>query len=153
MKTGIIVYSHSGNTRQAAQKLLETMLGKGCEAELMEVKAANPSPEIKISQVQLTAMPEVEGFDRLVFASPVWAFSLSGVMKAYLGGLPVLKSKEINLFVTHQLPLPWMGGNKAIRQMKTLCEAKGGQVTASAVISWSNKRRERDLTNMLRKLG
>jgi NAD(P)H dehydrogenase (quinone) len=153
MKTGIIIYSQSGHTRQAAQKLLEALRAKGREAELLEVKASNTQPEMNASLVQLTNKPEVEAYDQLVFASPVWGFSLSRVMKVYLEGLPSLKGKKISLFVTHQLPLPWMGGNNAIRQMEKLCEEKGGQVTARAVICWGKKRRERDLSYMLKKLG
>ena len=153
MKTGIIIYSQTGHTRQAAQKLLEALRSKGQEAELLEVKVSNAKPETDVNLVKFTDKPEILAFDQLVFAAPVWGFSLSAVMKAYLAGLPSLKGKKISLFVTHQLPLPWMGGSHAIRQMKTLCEEKGGQVGSQAVISWGEKRRERDIAGMLNKLG
>ena len=113
MKTGIIVYSNTGNTLQAARRLQEAMKGKGQEAELLQVRAGNEKPESDVSRVRLTEKPSPEGFDRLVFASPVWGFSLSGVMKAYLAGLPPLAGKKIGLYVTHQFPLPWMGGKVA----------------------------------------
>lgn len=153
MKTGIIVYSQTGHTRQAAQQLLDALRAKGSEAELLEVKISNTKPEGDVNRIQFTDKPETGAFDRLVFAAPVWGFSLSAVMKAYLTGLPSLKGKKISLFVTHQLPLPWMGGNNAIRQMKALCEEKGGQVISHAVISWGEKRRERDIAGMLKSLG
>ena len=149
MKTGIIVYSQTGNTRQAAQKLLEKLKSTGAEAELREIKVSNDKPEMDVSRVMLTQKPSVEGFDRLVFSSPVWGFSLSGVMKKYLSELASLKGKTISLFVTHQLPLPWMGGNRAIKQMKEICEAKGGEVVSSAVICANRARRERDTADML----
>lgn len=153
MKTGIIVYSNTGNTLQAAKRLQEAMQKKGQEAELMQVKVSNDKPEADISRIHLTEKPSAEGYDHLVFASPVWGFSLSGVMKAYLTGLPTLQGRKISLFVTHRLPLPWMGGNNAIRQMKKLCEDKGATITASAVISWNEKRREADIAGMLGKLS
>ncbi len=153
MKTGIIVYSNTGNTLQAARRLQEAMKGKGQEAELLQVRAGNEKPETDVSRVRLTEKPSPEGFDRLVFASPVWGFSLSGVMKAYLAGLPPLEGKKIGLYVTHHFPLPWMGGNTAVKQMKKLCEEKGGTVVSSAVISWNEKRRERDILEMLGKLS
>ena len=153
MKTGIIVFSRTGHTRQAAQKLQEAMRTKGRESELEEVKASNPQPETNVSRIQLTDKPSPEAYGQLVFAAPVWGFNLSGVMKAYLTGLPSLKGKKISLFVTHQLPLPWMGGNAAIRQMKKLCEEKGGEVVSTAVVSWSEKRRERDLAELLNRLA
>ena len=153
MKTGIIVYSQTGHTLQAARKLMETLRSKGKEAELLEVKAESTDAKTNLSKMLLTARPSPEAYEELVFASPVWGFSLSGVMKDYLAGLPSLKGKKIRLFVTHQLPLPWMGGNAAIRQMKKLCEDKGGEVLSSAVISWNEKRRERDLTEMTGRLA
>ncbi|MHC1786429.1 MAG: flavodoxin family protein [Christensenellales bacterium] len=153
MKTAIIVYSQTGHTLQAAQRLLDALKQKGQDAELLEVKVANPKPEAEVNQLRFTNKPETEAFDRLIFASPVWAFSLAGVMKAYLAGLPSLSGKKVSLFVTHQLPLPWMGGNKAIRQMKRLCQAKGAVIVSDAVITWGEKQRERDLGEMLKKLS
>ncbi len=153
MKTAIIVYSQTGNTRQAAQKLLEALRSKGRECELLEVKVSDPKPEMNGSRVRLTQKPATEAYDQLVFASPVWGFSLSGPMKAYLAGLPSLKGKKVRLFVTHRLPLPWMGGSQAIGQMKKLCREKGGEVVAGAVVCWGEKRRERDLSDMLGKLA
>ena len=64
-----------------------------------------------------------------------------------------LGGKKISLFVTHHLPLPWMGGNNAIKQMKQLCEDKGGQVQSHAVISWNERRREVDIAGMLNRLA
>ena len=153
MKTAIIIYSNTGNTRRAAQKLLEKLKSTGAEAEIREIQVSNAKPEGDMSRVQLTQTPSVEGFDRLVFASPVWAFSLSGVMKKYLSQLPKLTGNKISLFVTHQLPLPWMGGNRAIRQMKSICEEKGGDVVSTAVIFANDARRERDTADMLRRLA
>jgi len=153
MKTGIIVYSNTGNTRLAAQILKTAMCKKGQDVELLEVNASNPQPETNMSQVKLTSKPAVDAFDKLVFASPVWGFSLAGVMKAYLAGLPSLKGKKISLIVTHRLSLPWMGGNTAIRQMKKLCKEKGGDVVSHAVISWNEKRREHDISDMQKKLA
>ncbi|MDD4080731.1 MAG: flavodoxin domain-containing protein [Eubacteriales bacterium] len=152
MKTGIIFYSQTGHTRQAAQKLLEAMRNKGQNAELLEIKVSNAEPEKELNKLQFVNSPSVTACDKLVFASPVWAFSLAGVMKAYLAGLTSLSGKTVSLFVTHQLPLPWMGGNAAIRQMKKICEEKGAKITSHAVISWGEKRRERDLLEMVDRL-
>lgn len=149
MRTGIIVYSNTGNTLKAAMRLLEALRAKGREAELLQVKTADPHPEKNMGSVQLTDKPSPDSYDRLVFAAPVWAFNLCGVMKAYLAGLGSLKGKQVSLFVTHQLPLPWMGGTKAVRQMKAICEGKGGKVDAQAVICWGEKRRETDIAQML----
>lgn len=153
MKTGIIVYSQTGNTLKAAERLLEAMEKKGQEAVLLQVKASNEKPEMDLNRVILTERPAVDPFDRLVFAAPVWAFSLCGIMRAYLSGLPTLSGKKVSLFVTHAFPLPFMGGNRALRQMTALCQGKGGEVEAACVVSWARSRREGDIARMVEKLS
>ena len=153
MKTGIIIYSSTGNTRKAARQLLEAIEKKGQQAALLEVKASNEKPEMDVKKIHLTEHPDPSGFDRLVFASPVWGFSLSGVMQAYLSALPSLKGKSVSLFVTHRLPLPFLGGNRAVKQMAALCREKGGTVGETSVISWSQNRREDDIARMVQQLA
>lgn len=153
MKTGIIIYSSTGNTRKAARQLLEAIEKKGQQAALLEVKASNEKPEMDVKKIHLTEHPDPSGFDRLVFASPVWGFSLSGVMQAYLSALPSLKGKSVSLFVTHRFPLPFLGGNRAVKQMAALCREKGGTVGETSVISWSQNRREDDIARMVQQLA
>ncbi len=56
------------------------------------------------NSVELDVCPDVDKYDVLFFSSPVWAFSLSFVMKAYLQQISSLKSKKVALFVTKSLP-------------------------------------------------
>ena len=153
MKTGIIIYSQTGHTRHAAQRLMESLHAKGQECELLEVQVSNPKPESNLDNLRFSNKPATDEYDRLIFASPVWGFSLCGVMKAYMAGLHSLSGKKISLFVTHHLPLPWMGGSGAIKQMKRLCEDKGGHVDSHAIISWNERRREQDIASMLNRLA
>ena len=153
MKIGIIVYSHTGNTLQAAQQLLEAMKSKGQDAELIQIKIGNQKLEMNPKRIQLNYCPAVAGFDHLVFAAPVWAFSMCPVMKTYLDCLPSLSGKKIDCFVTHALPLHWMGGTRAPRQMQALCRQKGGEVAASAAVSWAAGRHQEDMEEMVKRLS
>lgn len=152
MKTGIIVYSFTGNTLKSANKLLDAMTKIGQQAELVQIKAGNEKPQMNAAQVTLNYAPSVDGFDRLVFASPVWGFSLCAVMRAYLNSLPTLMGKKVSLLVTYALPLPFLGANRALRQLTGLCKEKGGEVGKSCSVSWSKKRHQSDLTNMVETL-
>ena len=149
MKTGIIVYSHTGNTLQAAQRLLDAMKGKGQDAELIQIKIGNQKLEMNPSRIQLNYCPAVAGFDHLVFAAPVWAFSMCSVMRSYLDCLPSLSGKKIDCFVTHTLPLHWMGGTRALSQMASLCKKKGSEIGDTCAISWTESRREGDMIKMI----
>jgi hypothetical protein len=64
------------------------------------------------------------------------------VLTEYLKGVPSLEGKKVACLVTQQFPYPWMGGNRALRQMRKLCEAKGGEVVKTAVVNWASSKRD-----------
>lgn len=43
----------------------------------------------------MKSAPDVSGYDAVIFASPVQAFSLAPVMKLYLSKLPSLAGKKV----------------------------------------------------------
>ena len=139
MKIGLIVYSHTGHTREVAMKVMEAMKAKGLEAAYESIEAeggGNPG-----EPVTLKTTPDAAAYDAILFAAPVQAFNLCPVMKAYLQDVATLDGKKIALLTTEQLPFPWMGGNNAIKQMRKTCAGKGGEVIGSAVINWSRKKK------------
>ncbi len=137
MKVGIIVHSHTGNTLKAAEKVRERLREKGHEAVLLRVSAKNEERDRK--NIILIEKPDTDCYDALVFGAPVWAFSLSPVMREYLTQIKSLKGKRVGCLVTMGLPRPWMGGKRAVRQMSELCRAKGADVAAAELILWQSK--------------
>lgn len=142
MNVGIIVYSHSGNTKSVARKLHEKLVAKGHQAGIEEVViTGEATPGSK--DFQLTAIPEVEGFEALIFGSPVQAFALNPAMKAYLEQLPSLAGKKVACFVTKQLPFYWTGGKQALGKINNICQAKGAEILGSEIVVWSSSNRDR----------
>lgn len=78
-----------------------------------------------------------------MFGSAVEAFSLSLVLTTYLKQIESLQGKKVACLVTQFFPYPWMGGNRAIRQMRKLCEAKGATVCGLGIVNWMRSRREK----------
>jgi len=151
MKIGIIVHSHTGNTLSVAEKLKEKFLAKGHLVTLEQVTAVNEDPEAA-ANVELLEIPNITGYDRLIFGAPVRGFSLSPVMLLYLNQLPSLKGKKIGCFVTQQLSFAWMGGNRSIKQMKKAIIAKNGTIHETGVVNWSSKKREDLITDIINRL-
>lgn len=149
MRIGIIVYSITGNTLSVGKQLLESFSRQGLDASLVEVKVKSDHPDE--SFVEFLEKPDVSQYDQLVFASPVHAFSLSRVMKTYLGEINTLAGKPCVLFVTHHFPKAWMGGNQALRQMQRRIEKNKGLVSQSFCINWSSKNRDQDIKHLLDK--
>lgn len=151
MKIGILVHSKTGNTYSVAEKLEERLLKEGHLVTLEKVIAEND--KMKAEEMKLLSRPDPEGYDALVFACPVWAFSLSTVMNCYLSQLPAQDSKTAACFVTQSFPFSWMGGKRAIKQTMQLCKTKGIQVKQTGIINWSNKKREDQINDLVDKLS
>ena len=147
MKIGIMVHSQTGNTLSVAEKIQERLAKEGHSTELKKIipfKESDPRPE----DVRFQAKPPVDGYEALIFAAPVWGFSLSAVMRAYLDDMELASKPVVLGFVTHAFPLPWMGGTRAIRQMEGLCQAKGLRILGTGIINWSRKDREKQILDL-----
>lgn len=151
MKIGIIVHSYTGNTLSVAQSLQNKLIEAGHSVSIERVMAVNEDPSAA-GNIELKVKPDISDYDGVVFAAPVRAFSLSPVMKKYLLQLPSLRGKRIGCYVTQYFPFPWMGGNRAIKQMKSICSTKGEEVIGEGIINWSNKEREKKIIDVVDKL-
>jgi len=101
----------------------------------------------------LQKLPDIGQYDALVFGSPVQAFSLSSPMSCYLSQVESLQDKKVALLVTQQFPFPWLGGNRAIGQMKKICESKGATVFGSGIVNWSKSNREQKIVEVVDRLS
>ncbi len=141
MRVGIVVYSQTGHTLSVAQKLEKTLAAKGHDVELKKIGLAEER-KAGDRQFTLSDMPDVGPYEVVVFGSAVEAFSLSPVMSEYLKQVGTLQGKKVACLVTQQFPYPWLGGNRAVRQMGALCRSKGATIVGTGVVNWAASRRE-----------
>ena len=141
MNIGIIVFSRTGNTLSVAEKILKAAVNQGHTAAIERIHAEHEEPGNKFP-LRLTALPEAKAYDAVIFGAAVEAFSLSPVLKVYLEQLPSLGGRKAGCFVTQHLKKPWMGGNRAIRQMRALLKAKGLDAQATGIVNWTSPARE-----------
>jgi multimeric flavodoxin WrbA len=148
VKIGIVIHSKTGHTAGVGQRILAELVQNGDPAEYLELSAKNDA-EMKVELIELESVPSLESYDVVILGAPVRAFSLSPVMKSYLKQVNAGQGQTALCFVTHQFPLPWMGGNQAIRQFKAACAAKGLKVIGTKVVDWSNKNRETTIDHLI----
>jgi len=139
MKVAIILYSGTGNTRGVVERLAVKYRAQGHQAEVREI-AVTGDPGKGADAFELTSTPRMDDADLVVLASPVMAFSLSPVMKAYLAGAQPPK-RPVLAVITQHFPRPWMGGRQALGGMKRALDRKGGSVGDSMIVNWTNKAR------------
>jgi len=152
MSIGIVVYSWAGHTLSVAEKLQEGLVAGGHTVKLEQVTVVGGRKQ-GAREFGLETLPDVAPYDAVVFGSAVEAFSLSPVLTAYLKQIGSLQGKKVACLVTQQFPYPWMGGNRAIRQMKKLLKAKGGTIAGSAVVNWAKSRRGKTTVAALERLS
>jgi hypothetical protein len=126
---------------------LEALVSKGSDACLERVTAVNEDAKTT-QEVRLASAPDTGPYDVIMLGAPVHGFALSRVMEAYLKQLSGLNGKRVACFVTEHFPKPWMGGNRAIKQMVQHITQLGGTVTETAVINWTNKAREEQIGSL-----
>lgn len=148
MRIGIIVHSHTGNTLSVAKRLEDALMAAGHTVSLEQITALNEDPSAA-KTTHLKTAPEASKYDALVLGAPVRGMSLSPVMILYLSGLSTIRGKNACLFVTQQFPSAALGGNRAVKQMKEVCQKKGAAVLKTGVINWSNKKREQQIVNLI----
>jgi flavodoxin len=93
MNIGIVVYSKTGNTLSVSEKLAKKLETSGHKVRIERITVADDE-ELELEKVRFTSLPKPEGYDALVVAGPVQAFSLCRIMKAYLPKLPELDGKK-----------------------------------------------------------
>jgi hypothetical protein len=124
-----------------AERLKEKLITTGHAVDLKLVSVVGERKQGD-REFRLEAVPDLLPYEALVFGSAVEAFSLSPVLARYLRDIGTLQGKRVACLVTQQFPYPWLGGNRAIRQMRKLCEEKGATVIGSGIVNWAESRRE-----------
>lgn len=152
MNIGIVVYSQTGHTLEVCEKLKERLIGEGHSVNLEQITVVGGrTPQSKT--FELESKPDISSYDGIVFASYVEAFSLCQVMDRYMKQIGALKDKQIACLVTQQFPFPWMGGNRAIRQMTKICRSKGASICATGVVNWAKARRDKTMAEAVARLS
>ena len=152
MKIGILIHSKTGNTLNVAEQIMTKLKADGYLTSIEQITAANDD-EADINKIQLTNSPNINDYDFVIFGGPVRGFSLSPVLQAYLTKCESLQGKKINCYVTQFFPYPWMGGNRAIAQMKELCESKNAKVMNTSIVNMKNKNCDKMIVDTVEKLS
>jgi flavodoxin len=152
MKIGIIVHSQTGNTYSVAQKLKEKLLTAGHTVNIERVIPVDDK-QIEVEKIQLNPIPDISTYDALIFGAPVRGASVSPALAAYIAKTASLRNKKVACFVTEFFPFPWMGGTRAIDQMKKACESKGAVISGTGIVNWMNTLREKKIADMVENLS
>jgi menaquinone-dependent protoporphyrinogen IX oxidase len=151
MNVGIIVYSHSGNTRSVVARLEKALAAAGHAVTVERLEAVEPG-SLAGESAALTHMPAVEPYDALVLATPVRGGRPAPPMVRYLERVSSLAGKPVALLVTGFFPVPSWGRDQTRAALEALCAAKGTSVRGSAGVGWFSLRRRRQIAAAVARL-
>jgi multimeric flavodoxin WrbA len=152
MDIGIVVYSKTGNTLSVAKRVEEALRAAGHKVALERVEAENDQ-EKAAGNIRFSSLPDLSRYEALVFASPVQAFSLNPVMKAYLAKAGQLAGKKAACFLTMGFPAVWMGGRQAMGLLRNAMAEKKTVFCGEGIVCWSNKKRESMIDAIVKQLA
>jgi len=144
MSIGIIVYSKTGNTLQVAERTKKVLELQGNTVSVKRFQAET-SGETSNIPIRLTECPDPNVFDAVIFGAPVQAFSLDPAMAMYLRQIGPIKNIPAMCFITQHFKKPWMGGNRAIKQLLALLKAAGVKALPIGIVNWTNETREEQI--------
>jgi len=132
MKSIVIYYSHSGNTKKVAEIFTEYLKENG-PVERIELIALDESQSFfgqgrrafiharaKIAPVNF----DLSGYDLVCLGTPVWAFAPTPAMNAYLYKCFGLEGKEVTLFTTYG---SGTGNKRCLNYMQDILTKKGAR--------------------------
>lgn len=123
MKTAIVYYSMSGNTKFAAEKIAETI-----EADIIRIEPVKAYPTQGAKKfiwggksAVMGEKPElspydfkIEQYDRIILGTPVWASSFAPPIRTFIYENKGIQEKKIAVFTCFS----GGGADKAINKMK-----------------------------------
>ena len=130
MKSLVVYYSYSGNTKKVALALEELLRTKG-EVVVTELKAQDESASFikqcrrAFSKVRAKIEPvnsSLSGYDVVCLGSPVWAFAPAPAVNTFLDNCSGLEGKEVVLFTTYG---SGTGNGRCLVYMKNALLKKG----------------------------
>jgi flavodoxin len=130
MKSVIVYYSFSGNTRKAAEALKE-YLEESSEVHMIELKATDESNSFFRQALRALVKTkaniehvdtDLAGYDIVCIGSPVWAFGPAPAVNKYLKECNGLKGKQAIVFTTYG---SGAGNRNCLEHMKRVLIGKG----------------------------
>ena len=123
MKTAIVYYSMSGNTKYVADKIAEkteadiiriepvkAYPNKGTKKFIWGGKSAVMGEKPKLQPYEFS----VENYDRIILGTPVWASNFAPPIRTFIKENPDISGKKIAIFTCFS----GGGADKAIEKMK-----------------------------------
>ena len=141
MRGAAVFYSFSGNTRRTCLFLKKAISAWGSSLDLIDLKLEKEivpffkqcfEAALHKKPALLETNYDLSGYDFLVFASPVWAFTYAPALRSYLNKAIGLENKTAACFLTFG---SGAGSKKALKELENVLGKKKMRVLFSKNLS------------------
>lgn len=129
----MVIHSQSGNTAKVAKALNELLSEKGNEVDISLLRTTGNIASWS-GKFELRSLPDITGYDLVIFGGPVMGFRASPVIMKYLRQTGKLNGKKVLCIVTKSLPFLWTGGKQAIKAMEDELAFSGADLLQSEIV-------------------
>jgi menaquinone-dependent protoporphyrinogen IX oxidase len=153
-----VFYSFSGNTEKVCSFLKNELCKKGHSVDIVKLKPekeettfinqTNAARRNQISKLKNTEF-NVSPYQLVVFASPVWAFTITPALRSYLEKCEGLQGKNAAAILTCGSAIT---SGRALKELEGKIAAKGGAVIFSEYVVGGKAGDGRYLEGRLKKL-
>ena len=126
MKTCVVYFSRTGNTKRLAQAIADT-----ANAPIFDMAATQPSA--------------IEDFDLLIIGTPVEGSSPAKEASAFIESMPKMEGKKAILFCTNRL----FGSGRTMKIMEKTLESKGCKTVLKVSKKGMRSDKESDFSSVL----
>ena len=74
-------------------------------------------------------------------------------MRRYLEQVASVEGKKFACLVTQAFPFAWLGGNRAVGQMRKALQAKGAAFCEAGIVNWNRSGRERQISEVVDRIS
>ena len=137
MKIAVVFYSFSGNTRRLARFFKASVAG---EVELFDLKLEKEEKSFlgqcrdarkKITPSLSGFLFDPQGFDMIIFATPVWAFTYAPALRSALKTISSLAGKNTAAIVTYGSGL---GAKRTVQELENVLKQKGAPAVLTGLV-------------------
>ncbi len=135
MNIGILIHSQTGTTLKFGRLIADKLRAAGHEVELCELQTDPPvTGNTANKPFKIVNVPDCSKYSAVLVGGPVWAFSASPVALACTKTIEPISGKQFLPFVTMGFSWPFLGGNRALAQMRAVAAGRGAQTLSGQAV-------------------
>ena len=157
MNIGIFVHSQSGHSSAMGMAITKKLRENGHSVDIQLIQTSGRvHPRMKHVELR-NEVPDLSAYEAIIVGGPIWAFTASPVVSAFIKEIPGLKGKKALCFTTSDFPTAVSGAKGALKKLSAQLEELGAEVLPGEAFFWglwcNKKKMEEAVQRICGRLG